>query len=98
MLVLPPTEHWTANVLSRAFTRRELCEGIAYLELVRSGKFVPGPEIARLGIDPLTHTSEELDAVQRRLALAVLHQDLATRDTCTYSLTATIDSAVAKAA
>jgi hypothetical protein len=95
MLVLPPTEHWTANVLSRAFTRRELCEAITYLELVLTGRFVPGPEIARLGIDPLTHTPEELDAVQHRLALAVLYH---TRGTCTYSLTATIDSAVAKAA
>jgi hypothetical protein len=97
MLDLPSTEHWPAHILARTFPRRELCEAIAYLELVRTGKWMPGPEIDRLGIDPLTYTNEELEAVQRRLALAILRQDLILTGS-TYSLTVTIDSAVAKAA
>lgn len=97
LLSLPTIDYWPAKVLAKTFRRRELCEGIAYLELVRTGRFVPGPEIARLGINPLTYTPEELDAVQHRLALAVLHQDLILGE-CTYSRTATIGSAVVKAA
>jgi len=71
MIDLPPTEHWPADVLARAFTEKQLCEAIAYLELVRTSEMIPGPEMFNLGISPLEYSIEEIVAVQRRLALAV---------------------------
>ena len=71
---LPPTEHWPAKVLARTFSEVQLREGIAYLERVRTGKYTPGPEMFNLGISPLDYTSEEIEAVQNRLALAISYQ------------------------
>jgi len=74
MLDLAPIEHWPAPVLARTFSEKQLYEAIAYLELVRTGKLVPGPEMFRLGISPLEYNQQEIVAIQHRLALAVHHQ------------------------
>ena len=74
MFELAPTEHWPAQVLAKTFSEDQLADGIAYLELVRTGELTPGPEMFRLGVSPLDYTTEELEAVQRRLALAISYQ------------------------
>lgn len=74
MIDLAPTENWPAHVLAKTFSEDRLYEGIAYLELVRTGEVTPGPEMFRLGVSPLDYTNEEIEAVQRKLALAVSHQ------------------------
>jgi hypothetical protein len=70
---LPTTERWPARTLAKWFGEIQLGRAIAYLELVRTGKITPGPEIEKLlGNDScLTWTFEEVDAVQRKLALAI---------------------------
>jgi hypothetical protein len=74
MLDLPPTEHWPARILAKSFSEEDLARAIAYLELVRSGEYIPGPEMFVLGIDVLEYTTEEVEAVQRKLALAISYQ------------------------
>jgi hypothetical protein len=74
MLDLAPIEHWPAPVLASAFSEKQLSEAIAYLELVRTGKLVPGPEMFRLGVSPLDYSPQEIVAVQNRLALAISYQ------------------------
>jgi hypothetical protein len=85
MIDLPLTEHWPANVLARAFTEKQLCEAIAYLEMVRTSEMIPGPEMFNLGISPLNYNTEEIVAVQRKLALAVQKRRLTVQSTRTSS-------------
>ena len=70
---LPLTEHCTARELAGWCSDSQLARAITYLELVRIKQINPGPEIERLlGENSLlTWTPEEVDAVQRRLALAL---------------------------
>jgi hypothetical protein len=74
MFELAPTENWPAHILARTFSESQLSDGIAYLELVRIEELTPGPEMFRLGVSPLSYTTEELEAVQRKLALAISYQ------------------------
>lgn len=68
---LPPIESWPVSVLVKTFAEEDLCEAIAYLEMVRTSEYTPGPEMFNLGISPLEYSNEEIVAVQCRLALAV---------------------------
>jgi len=70
---LPTTEHSTARELAEWCSDVQLARAITYLELVRIKQINPGPEIENLlGEDSLlTWTPEEVDAVQRRLALTL---------------------------
>ena len=71
---LPFTGNMPANVLAQKFTKEELSEAIAYLELVLKGIWHPGPEMFRLGINPIgqDYSLDEVGAVQRRLARAIV--------------------------
>ena len=73
---LPTTENTPAKELAQYISDIQLGRAIAYLELVRVRKIMPGPEIERLlGADSLlTWTIEELVAIQNRLALALCKQ------------------------
>lgn len=74
MIYLPNIETKTADALVGVFEEDELLCAIAYLELVYTGKLIPGPELFRLGIDALEYTDQELWelwAVQNRCALAI---------------------------
>jgi hypothetical protein len=71
LIKLPLTENWPSTILAKTFSERELCEAIAYLELVRTSKLSPGPELNNLGISPLDYTMYEIEAVQRKLASAI---------------------------
>jgi hypothetical protein len=70
---LPTTEHSTARELAAWCSDTQLSRAITYLEMVRIGQIDPGPEIDKLlGEDSLlTWNTEEIDAVQRRLALTL---------------------------
>jgi len=70
---LPVTEHCTARELAVWCSDSQLARAITYLELVRIKQISPGPEIENLlGEDSLLTWNEwEVDAVQRRLALAL---------------------------
>jgi hypothetical protein len=70
---LPATENWPARTLARWFSETELSRAITYLELVRVNQISPGQEIEKLlGEDTLLEwTMEEVEAVQRKLALAL---------------------------
>jgi len=73
-LELPPTENWPAHTLAKTFHEDDLSLSIAYLECVLLGEICPGPEMFRLGISPLNYCDEELQAVQRKLALAISYK------------------------
>lgn len=70
---LPTTQHCTARELAVWCCDVQLARAITYLEMVRIGQIDPGPEIDKLlGEDSsLTWSVEEIDAVQRRLALTL---------------------------
>jgi hypothetical protein len=73
---LPLTGHSSARELAAWCSEVQLARAITYLEMVRTKHISPGQEIERLfGEDEedtfLTWTPEELDAVQRRLALTL---------------------------
>jgi hypothetical protein len=70
---LPATEHSTARELAVWCSDVQLARAITYLEMVRIKQINPGPEIEKLlGEDSsLTWTIEEVEAVQRRLALTL---------------------------
>jgi len=70
---LPTTEHATAQELAVWCADVQLARAITYLELIHSKQIIPGPEIEKLlGEDSLlTWNTWEVDAVQRRLALAL---------------------------
>ena len=70
---LPTTQHCTARELAVWCCDVQLARAITYLEMVRIGQIDPGPEIDKLlGEDSLlTWNTEEIDAVQRRLALTL---------------------------
>ena len=74
---LPATGNQSARQLAASqISEGQLARAIAYLELVRSKKINPGPEIEKLfGQDTLLTWNNadmaELNAVQNRLALAI---------------------------
>lgn len=75
MLHIPNIQNSTACDLAKAFKESELCITIAYIDCVLNGILEPRPqELTNLGIFPLEYTREELQATQRRLALAVCKQ------------------------
>jgi hypothetical protein len=74
---LPATENHSARAIAVWFSEIQLGRAITYLELVRTKAIPnPGPEIEKLlGPDTsFTWTMEEIDAVQRKLALAICIQ------------------------
>jgi hypothetical protein len=70
---LPIVQHETARSLATWCTAEQLARAIAYLELVYNKKFHPGREIERLFGDDslLVWTMDEVDALQKRLGLAL---------------------------
>ncbi|MCK9567452.1 hypothetical protein M0R72_00720 [Candidatus Pacearchaeota archaeon] len=70
---LPTTEHATAQELAVWCSDVQLARAITYLELVHLKQIQPGPEIEKLlGEDSLLTWNEwEVDAVQRRISLAL---------------------------
>lgn len=81
MIDLPNIDGKTADGLVGVFDEDELLCAIAYLELVYTGKVIPGPELFRLGISPLEYTDQELWAVQNRCALGI--QKMRSKDSST---------------
>lgn len=70
---LPTTEHATARELAVWCDDAQLARAITYLDLVHTKQIHPGPEIEKLlGENTLlSWTVWEVEAVQRRLALAL---------------------------
>lgn len=73
MIELPEIGHRTAQELCGLFREQELLDAIAYLELVIEKRVIPGAELFRLGVDALNYSTQELWAVQHRLALSIHH-------------------------
>lgn len=73
MIQIPLIENHTPNVLCERFQESELLDAIAYIELVLRQEVIPGAELFRLGITAFSYSTQELWAVQNRLALAVHH-------------------------
>jgi hypothetical protein len=72
MINIPQIGNLTAKELCGLFQEPELLDSIAYLELVINKQLSPGAELFRLGIE-LNYSTQELWAVQNRLALAIHH-------------------------
>ena len=70
---LPLTGHSSARELAAWCSDVQLARAVTYLEMVLIKQITPGPEIEKLlGENSLlTWTPEEVDAVQRRLALTL---------------------------
>lgn len=70
---LPDTGHSSARELAVWCSDVQLARAVTYLEMVLIKQITPGPEIEKLlGEDSsLTWTIEEVEAVQRRLALTL---------------------------
>jgi hypothetical protein len=70
MIPLPWIGNLTAKELCGLFQESELLDTIAYLELVINKQVSSGAELFRLGIE-LNYSTQELWAVQNRLALGI---------------------------
>jgi len=68
---LPLTEHWSARVLAFSISEIQLRRAITYLELIRIKKISPGPELGCLLGTSSGWTMDDIDAMQRRLSLAI---------------------------
>jgi hypothetical protein len=81
VIQIPLIENHTAKELCNLFQESELLDAIAYIELVFRQEVIPGCELFRLGID-LNYSTQELWAVQNRLALAVHHMNTSNHPGC----------------
>lgn len=73
MIELPEIGNRTARELCGLFREQELLDAIAYLELVIKKQVMPGAELFRLGVNALNYSTQELWAIQHRLALGIHH-------------------------